>query len=373
MSRILALAHKEALQIRRDPILPRLIISLPIAMMLLFGYAINFTLTGVKVVVYDASQDRISQAMVQELVKDNRFVIAVQAQSRLQVTQAIDQNQARIGVVIPAGALQAVRQNQTLALEVFVDGTDPNFAFQAQANLRKAFTDVNSRILAGRALTGDAITPPITPSLTTLYNPDNKTAWFMIPGIIGLIMTQFTVLLTALSIVRESEARMLESLLSSPVRSYEVVLGKVIPYLVIASLVSLIILAIGHWVFEVPVRGSVGLLFVLILLFVLGSLGVGVLISTLARTQVQAVFGTFAYSFPTIFLSGFVFPLEGMPWFFQSVSYLIPARYLIDGLRGVLLKGVGLETLWLDLLALVVFSGGVLVLASWRFGRKLAA
>ncbi|WP_026234962.1 ABC transporter permease [Calidithermus timidus] len=372
MSRMLAVAHKEITQIRRDHVLPRLIVGLPVMMMLLFGYAINFTLSDIRLAVYDASSDRISQALVQELVKEGKFRLTYSAPTPQDVPRAIDENLARVGLVIPEGALQTVRQDKSLAVEVYVDGSDPNFAFQAQAALRKALGELNSRLLAGKALAGQAVTPPLTPSLHTLYNPDNKTAWFMIPGIIGLILTQFSVLLTALSIVREGESRMMESLIATPIKPYEVVLGKVLPYLGIAFFVAILVLALGHWVFGVPLRGNVGWLLLLMLLFLFGSLGVGVLISTLARTQVQAVFGTFAYAFPTIFLSGFVFPIEGMPALFQAISYLIPARYLIEGLRGVMLRGVDWEFLWLDFLALTIFSGLVLRLASSRFRKQLA-
>lgn len=373
MKRILALAHKEALQIRRDHVLPRLIVGLPVLMLLLFGYAINFTLSHIQLSVFDASNDRISQALLRELTKDGRFNITYIASGPGQVPAAIDSGKARVGLSIPPGALEAVRKGRSVPVEVWVDGSDPNFAFQAQAQLRKSFGEVNARVLAGKALAGEGFAQPVTPTIHTLYNPDNKTAWFMIPGIIVLILNQFTVLLTSLAIVRESEGRMLESLIASPIKPYEVVLGKVLPYLGIAFVVSLLVLGVGHWVFGVPIRGSLPLLLVLIFLFVLGSLGVGVLISTLAGTQIQAVFGTFAYVFPAIFLSGFVFPVEGMPAFFQGISYLVPARYLVEVLRGIVLKGVGLEVLWPDLIALAVFSVGVLGLASFRFGKRLAA
>lgn len=373
MNRILALARKEFTQIRRDHVLSRMVVGLPIVMTLLFGYAINFTLSGIRLAVFDGSQDRISQNLVQELQKDNRFKITVNAASPEAVPQAIHQNQARVGLVIPADAIKTVRADKAVQLEVYVDGSDPNFAFQAQSALRKSLTDVNSRLLAGKVLAGITSTPPLTPTLHTLYNPDNKTAWFMIPAIVGLIMTIFSVLLTALSIVRENESRTMESLIASPIKSYEVVIGKILPYFVIASLVSVIVLLLGHWVFGVPVRGSVLLLFALIVLFVLGSLGVGVLISSLARTQIQAVFGTFAYILPTIFLSGFVFPVEGMPTFFKWLSAVIPTRYLIDGTRGIMLRGAGLDTIGIDVLALIIFSVAVLGLASLRFGKRLAA
>lgn len=370
MSRILALAEKEFIQLRRDPVLLRLVVFLPALMLLLFGYAINFTLSNVPLSLYDASRDRISQSLLEELLKENRFRLAVRLKSPEGVVAAIDRGEARVGLVVLEGALEKVRRGESVNLEIYADGTDPNFAFQIQAALRKAIQEVNTRIQVGRALAGEAVLPPLSPSLHTLYNPDNRTAWFMIPGIVGLVLTIFTALLTALSIVREAESRMMESLLASPLRPHEVVLGKVLPYLVLAFGVALLVLALGHWVFGVPVRGSLGFLLLVMLLFVLGSLAVGVLISTLARTQVQAVFGTYAYAFPTIFLSGFVFPVDGMPRFFQLLSYLVPARYLIEVLRGVMLKGVGWAVLWPHLLALLCFSTLVLFLASVRFQRQ---
>ncbi|MDX2003680.1 MAG: ABC transporter permease [Meiothermus sp.] len=372
MTRILALARKEFTQIRRDHVLSRLIVGLPIVMTLLFGYAINFTLSNINLALYDGSSDRVSQALVQELQKESRFRVAYTASSPDEVARAIQEGRARVGLLIPPGALEAVRADRSVQLEVLVDGSDPNFAAQAQAGLRKALTEVNSRLLAGKVLAGVATTPPLNPTLTTLYNPDNKTAWFMLPGIIGVILTIFTVLLTALSIVREGESRTMEGLIASPIQQYEVVLGKILPYFLIGSVVAVVVVSLGHWVFGVPVRGSVWLLGGLVVLFVLGSLGVGVLISTLARTQIQAVFGTFAYILPTIFLSGFVFPVAGMPTFFQWLSAIIPARYLIEGTRGVMLRGSGLETLWIDLAALLVFSAAVLGLASLRFRKQLA-
>lgn len=353
MIRILALAEKDLIQLRRDPVLLRLVVFLPALMLLLFGYAINFTLSNVPLTLDDASRDRISQSLLEELLKENRFRLAVRLESPEGVVAAIDLGEARIGLVVPEGALEKVRRWQSVDLEIYVDGTDPNFAFQTQAALRKAIQEVNARIQVGRALAGESVLPPLSPSLPTLYNPDDRTAW---SGIVGLVLTIFTALLTALSIVREAESRMMESLLASPLRPHEVVLGKVLPYL-----------ALGHWVFGAPLRGSLGFLLLAMFLFVLGSLAVGVLISTLARTQVQAVFGTYAYAFPTIFLSGFVFPVDGMPRFFQLLSYLVPARYLIEVLRGVMLKGVGWAVLWPHLLALLCFSTLVPFLASVRF------
>ncbi len=371
MHRMLAVARKEARQLLRDRVLLRVIVGMPLAMLLLFGYALNFTLKEVPLAVWDRAQDRISQSLRRALEDEDRFTVVLEAPSREALIQAIDAEQARVGLVIPEGALEAVRAGEVLELEAFVDGADPNFAFQAIANLQEAIQSFNQRVLAARALAGEAVRPPVRFELHTLYNPDNKTPIFMVPGIIGLILTQVTVLLTALAVVREKETRMMEALIATPVRPLEVVLGKVLPYLVLAFADALVILAVGHYLFGVPIRGSLALLLGFTLLFVLGSLGVGVVISTIARTQVQAVFGTVAYFFPSIFLSGFVFPIEGMPPVFQALTYGIPLRYFLDVLRGVMLRGVGLEALGLEAGALLAFGVGMVLLAARRFSKHL--
>ncbi len=373
MRRMLAMAQKEFTQIRRDPILSRMIVGMPIVMVLLFGYAINFTLKNIELAVYDGSQDRISQSLIDSLKLEDKFKVSYTATSADDVSASIQENKARVGIAIPPGALATVRSDKAVDLKVFVDGSDPNFAFQAQAALRKSLGDLNSKLMTGKVLSGQSITPPITPSITTMFNPDNKTAWFMIPGISGLIMTIFTVLLTALSIVREGESRTMESLIATPIRPWEVVIGKILPYFFIATFVSIIVLSLGYFVFGVPMRGNIFYLFLLIILFVIGSLGVGVFVSSVARSQTQAVFGTFIYILPSIFLSGFVFPISGMPTFFKIISSAIPLRYLIDGVRAVMLKGGKFSEISTDLLALLIFSTVVLSLASLRFKKQIEA
>jgi ABC-2 type transport system permease protein len=189
--------------------------------------------------------------------------------------------------------------------------------------------------------------------------------------LIGLILTQITVLLTAIAIVREREVGTMEALIATPVRPLEVVLGKIAPYLLFGLLDAAIVLVVGVWVFGVPLRGSLALLGVATILFVLGSLGVGIVISTATRTQIQAMFGTIAYLFPSIFLSGLLFPLEGMNRFFTLISYVVPLRYFLRVARGVMLRGAGLESLWLEIVALFVFSVVMLLLASVRFRKTL--
>mgnify|MGYP000315477079 CR=1 FL=1 len=277
--------------------------------------------------------------------------LALEAESPGGVVAAIDRGQARVGLVVPPGALEKVRRGESVALQVYVDGADPNFAFQAQAALGKALQEVNARILVSRALAGERGLPPLSLELHTLYNPENKTAWFMIPGIIGLVLTMFTVLLTALSLVREAESRTMESLLASPLRPYEMVLGKVLPYLY-------------------RLRGGpfgVGL----------GALG----LRGAGAGEPGASPPGHVPLHPRLLGGGGVHLHPGPHPGAGGLRHLrlrlphplpLPARYLIEVLRGVMLKGAGFAVLWPHFLALALFSGQVLFLASARFQRQVA-
>ncbi len=370
-SRVRAVARKEMLELRRDPVLLRVILILPVAMLLLFGYAVNFNLERIPTAVWDRADDRISRALVRELEKDGKFDVAARAPSEEELKRLIDRQRARVGLVVPPALLERIRAGKGVRLRALVDGSDPTFAFQAQVGLQKAVGRLNARLVAARMFAGEAQPLPLTLAPKLLYNPEANTAAFMAPGIVGIILTQIAVILTGLAIVREKETRMLESLIATPVRPGELVVGKVLPYLIIAFADTLLVLWVGHVVFAVPLRGSLGLLLLLIFLFVLGSLAVGIVVSARARTQIQAIFATLVYYLPSIFLSGLFFPIEGMPRSLQAVTYLIPLRYFLEAARGVMLRGVGLDALYLPFAALVVFTVLMLGLATLSFRKRL--
>ncbi|HGY09233.1 MAG TPA: ABC transporter permease [Oceanithermus profundus] len=370
-SRVRAVAKKEMLELRRDPILLRVIRVLPVAMLLLFGYAVNFNLKHIPLALLDRADDRISRTLVRELEKDDKFEVVARAESEEELKRLIDRQQARVGLVVPAGLLERIRAGKGVRLRALVDGSDPTFAFQVQVGLQKAVGRLNARLVAARMLAGEAQPLPLALEPELLYNPEANTAAFMVPGIVGIILTQIAVILTGLAIVREKETRMLESLIATPVRPGELVVGKVLPYLVIAFADTLLVLWVGYVVFAVPMRGSLVLLLLLIFLFVLGSLAVGIVVSARARTQIQAIFGTLVYYLPSIFLSGLFFPIEGMPRVLQAVTYLIPLRYFLEAARGVMLRGVGLDVLYAPFAALVVFTALMLALATMSFRKRL--
>jgi ABC-2 type transport system permease protein len=369
-ARIGAMSRKEFTQVRRDPVLSRLIIILPIVLLVMFGYALNGTVKRIGLAVFDASQDRVSQALVRAFEKDERFK-AQSFTSSDAALESVRQGQNRAVLEIPQGAQAAARRAKAVPFKLLVDGSDPSLSSQIRAQASLAIQEVATQLIAGRALSTPGLTAPLSASFETLYNPENRSAVYMVPGLIGLILTQITVLLTAIAIVREYEVGTMEALIATPIKPLEVVLGKIVPYLAFGLLDAVIVLVMGVWIFGVPVRGNLGILALAMVLFVLGSLSVGIVISTLTRNQIQAMFGTIAYLFPSIFLSGLLFPLEGMIPLFNALSYLIPLRYFLRVSRGVMLRGAGLESLWLDILALGVFAVFMLGLAATRFRKTL--
>ena len=321
--------------------------------------------------VLDRAQDRASRLLIREFARDGVFRVRPVA-DETELLDALRRGRAWVGVAIPEGMLEHLRRQKTVVLKAWLDGSNPVAAFQVQARLRQAIGRYNARALAARALLGEAAAPPVSLKLEVRYNPELKTTVFMVPGVVGLILTQIAVLLTALAIVREKETGMLEALISTPVRPAEVVAGKVLPYFVLAGLDAALVLAVGKLVFQVPMRGSWALLLTFLLLFVLGSLGVGILISTLTRTQIQAIFAGMVYYLPAIFFSGLFFPIEGMPRVLQFFTYLVPLRYFLEAARGIMLKGLGLEALGVELAVLLVFAVASLGLATRAFRKRLA-
>lgn len=369
MDRILALAQKEFMQIRRDPVLLRLVLLLPVVLLILFGYALNTSLKNIPLGVVDHAQDRVSRILLDQFKNENRFAL-VPASTLDAALQAVKNGETHGILEVQQGALQAMRDNKPVEFTLRIDGSDPQITAQIRAQASAAMQDFTKKALAGRALT-ENISAPVEPTFETLYNPDNRTAVFMVPGIVGLILAQITTLLTSIGVVREREVGTLESLIATPIRPGEVILGKMLPYFVLGLVDAALILVLGHWVFGVPLVGSVWLIALAAFLFVLVSQGIGILISSVARTQVQAMFGSFAILFPSIFLSGMLFPIQGMNTFFQTLSYAVPLRYFLDIMRAVMLRGTGFESLWVPFTCLGVFALLMVTLASLRFRKTL--
>ncbi|HEY9855588.1 MAG TPA: ABC transporter permease [Stenomitos sp.] len=370
MGRVGAIARKEFLQVRRDPVLMRLILLLPLFMLIMFGYALSNTVKDIPLAVHDQSHDRISQAILTSFESEHRFKVLPVASSQA-AREAVRSGEAKGALEIGPDALKLARAEEAIPLKLSVDGSDPGVSAQIRAGAMASVQDVMGQLIAGRSLVNPGLAAPVDVTMETLYNPDNRTAVYMVPGLVGLILTFVTILLTAIAIVRERETGTMEALIATPVRPIEVVLGKIAPYLGLGVLNAGIILGVGVWLFKVPFVGNFWVFALGLLLFLVGSLGIGIVISTLAQNQLQAMFGTMAYLFPSIFLSGLLFPLEGLNAFFGALSYAVPLRYFLKVARGVMLRGAGLEHLWTELTALSVFAACLLVIASLRFRKSL--
>lgn len=370
LNRIGAIAGKEFIQVRRDPVLVRLIILMPLFLLIIFGYAINNTVKDITLAVHDQSQDRISAAILENFQAEQRFKF-LPVGSHEEALEAVRQGKAKGALEIGPNALKLARAEEAIPMTLSVDGSDPGLSAQIRAGAMVSAQEVVGQLLAGRALANPGLAAPLDVTMETLYNPDNRTAVYMVPGLIGLILTQITILLTAIAIVRERETGTMEALIATPIRPIEVILGKISPYLGLGLLDAGIILGVGVWLFKVPFVGNFWLLAGATLIFLLGSLGIGIVISTVAQNQLQAMFGTVAYLFPSIFLSGLLFPLEGLNAFFGALSYAVPLRYFLQVARGVMLRGAGFEHLWTEVAALSVFAVVVLGIASLRFRKSL--
>ena len=358
-SRVWSVVLKEFIQIRRDPRTLAMVLALPIMQLLLFGYAINTTVDHIATMVLDQAQDAQSRTFLASFFNTGYFDPAGQAHSLAELRQAIDAGAAHVGIVVPPDFSHDLVAGRSPQAQVLVDGSDPN---TAQTAILVAGT------LARR---GAALSQAIDLRPVVLYNPSMQSVNFMIPGLLGLIMQFQTLLLTAFAVVRERERGTLEQLVVTPIKPWELMTGKILPYVAVAFVNVLFASAVGRYWFGVEFAGSFGLLLVLAGLFLLSSLGLGLLISTISQTQTQAMQMALFVMLPSILLSGFVFARESMPHPIREIGLLIPLTYFLQILRGIILKGVGVEVLWPQVAALAAFGVVVFGLSANRFRKTL--
>lgn len=369
--RTLSLIRKEFLHILRDPRTLFVMFIMPVIQLVLLGYAATTDIEHLRTAVADGDKSAASRELVDAYRASNYFDIALYVESERELEFLVDSGQVRAGLIIPAGYGQAVTSGDQAQVAFVIDGSDPSVAntvFAASQSVGQAQSmRIVERILG---LDPDDL-PGVQVRPRVWYNPEMKSAHFMIPGLIGLVLYFLTALFTSMSIVREREQGTIEQLIVTPIRPLELIVGKITPYTFIAFLNVLEVLAIGVFWFGVPIRGSLGLLLGLSALFLLTSLGIGIFISSVANTQQEAMLLTFLTTFPSIFLAGFFFPIEAMPGWLQAVTYIIPLRYMLVIIRGIILKGVGLEILSQQAIALAIFGVAIMLLAAGRFRKKL--
>jgi ABC-2 type transport system permease protein len=372
-SRLISIIRKEFIQIFRDPRTLALILVMPIIQLFLLGYAATTDVKNVPIAIWDQSQTPESRALLDAFRVADYFRIDYVVRSEEEIRVLIDRGDIRSALLIPPDyALRLSEGNAQVS--IILDGSDATVGATAlsTANLIsqsysiKVLTEQASRL--GRAAT---VKPPLEVRPRVWYNPDLVSAYFMIPGMIGMILYFIMALLTASSIVRERERGTIEQLIVTPIRSWELVTGKVLPYVILGFFDAIEVLLVGHYWFKVPIRSSLGLVFGTSGLLLLSSLGIGVFASTIANTQQEAFLTVLFTMLPSIFLSGFFFPLDAMPKFLQFISYIIPLRYFLIIIRALTLKGVGIAAIQDEVIALTVFGVLIMGAAALRFRKRL--
>ncbi len=375
LGRIYHLLLKEFLQLRRDRSARFRLLIPPIIQMLLFGYAATFEVFNVATVILDQDQSQESRALVATFVHSSRFKLIAVASSRQQVQDAVERSSAQVGVVVPAGFAALLRKGQPAPVQVLLDGTNSNTALIALGYVGKiagSFGQGYALDLAQR--TGRALGRPLVNVQMQeryWYNPNLNSRWFFIPGLIGTLTLITIVNLTAFAIVRERELGTLEQILVTPIQPIEFIIGKTLPFFLIGLFEMVIIAVFGMLWFDVPFRGNPLVLLLGTCLFLLSTLAIGLLISTVCKTQQQAFSSNFFVLNPMFILSGFSFPISSMPDALQWLTYLDPLRYFLVIIRATYLKGVGLEVLWPQMAGLAALGLALFALAVLRLHKSL--
>jgi ABC-2 type transport system permease protein len=374
MSRLRHVIKKEFIQIRRNPVMIRLVMVAPVFQLIMFGYAATNDVRNVPVAVYDGDRSADSRAVVQEIGASVYFRLVAAPNDPRALEQMLLRGRAQIGVVIPPNFHRDAMRGGGAHIGVLVDGTDANTAGVATAYLTGILRERGLRMSiaqARRSGSFGASLPAVVQEPRVWYNEELKSVNFMVPGVFGLILLVLTVNLGSLSIVRERETGTLEQLMVTPLRSRELILGKMLPFVIMVMLDASFIFLLARGWFGVPFRGSVFILFGMGLIFLLNTLGLGLLISAVSRTQQEAQIVAFLLIMPSVLLSGFMFPIQNMPVSIQYLTYLIPYRYFLQIARGLFLKGVGVEVLWPQMLALLGFGVATFVAGVAAFRKHL--
>jgi ABC-2 type transport system permease protein len=370
--RLTALIRKETIQLLRDRRTMAFILVLPMLELFLFAYAIRLTVDHLPTVVADMSRDVQSRALLNALVESNYFDIQAYAGSQADVVRALDSNQAKVGIVIPPDFAAHVARGDAQAL-VLLDGSD---SFSVSSGYSAAVSVAQARALElasdkAKRMGIELQQTPITTSTRVLYNPDLNDLIFILPGLVALLLQMLAVMTTAQSVVREYELGTIEQLMATPARPLELIVGKLVPNMVLMLIVLAMTMLVGVFWFGVPFRGNPWLFAWLSLLFVWSGLGLGLLISAVARTQREAQQLVAMLSMVSMLLTGFIYPRAPMPAVIRMIGNLIPLTYFVRIARGIVTKGIGLTFLWTDVIALLVYGIGILIFAATTTKKRL--
>ena len=371
LTRTWAVMAKEFVQLTRDRLTYAMILLLPIIQLLLFGYAINDDPRNLPTAVLVQDNGAFSRSILTALHNSGYFDIAVQARSQPELDRALERGEVQFAVIIPADFTRRVVRGDAAQILVEADATDPSATSGAVAALANLPAQALTRDLTGPLAARASGAAPFEVIVHRRYNPEAITAYNIVPGLLGVILSMTLVMMTSLGMARERERGTMETLLSTPVRPLEVMVGKLTPYVLVGLVQATVILVLARLLFNVPMSGGWIALGAGLMLFIIGSLALGFLISTVAKTQLQAMQMSFFYMLPSILLSGFMFPFRGMPDWAQALGTAIPVTHFLRVVRGSLLKGVGLENAGPSLFALGLFVLTVGALAMLRYRTTL--
>lgn len=366
--------HKEVLHIVRDPQSLVASLALPLLLLVLFGYAIQFDVRQVGIAVVDQDRSAASRALVADLTADGAIRVVARDDDPDAIEPLLERHVARMGLVIPPGYGVSTARGEEVAVQLLVDGTDATFAGQAlglvAGTVREGvLRDVRDRLVA---MGGPDELPGLVARPRVFFNESLDGTWFIVPGLIAVIVSMLAAMVTSQCVAREYEQDTIEQILVSPVSGPAFMIGKLLPYVGIGVLQVTTVVIASRFLFEVPIRGSLLLLGFTTLLYLVGSMALGLMLSAVLKSQQVALqVSLLVTMLPSLLLSGFIFPIHNMPLALQGISYLVPARYFVGIARGLFLKGVGVEPLWPQIVAMVVFAAVLLVVATSRFRRTL--
>ncbi len=375
INRFWAVARKEFIHIIRDPRSLGMAVAIPMILLILFGYALTLDVDNVPMVVWDQSESKVSREFISRFTGSRYFSLKDHTDNYNDIERAIDSGKAFVALIIPVDFAEKIGSGSRVSAQLIVDGSDSNTATIAMGYV-DTVTSNYSRDLAIKQVeridNTYKLKTPVDLRPRAWFNADLESKNYIVPGLIAVIMMVISALLTSLTVAREWERGTMEQLISTPVKGSELILGKLFPYFAIGMFDVLIAVLMGEFLFHVPLRGNVGLLFIMAAIFLAGALSLGIVISIMAKTQLLASQLAMVLTFlPSFLLSGFMYAIDNMPEAIQVITYFIPATYFVSLLKGIYLKGIGLEVLLVEAVLLTLFGGAMLVLANITFRKKL--
>ncbi|MFH0735508.1 MAG: ABC transporter permease [bacterium] len=375
MKTVFYFVKKEFLQFKRDPKMFAIILFAPIIQLVFLGYAATMDVNIVHTAVFNQDKSVTERKFIEKFEKSGYFSIDYYVDSYDELTNLINDGKILVAIVIPKDFEKGISTNSLVTVQALFDGSDGNKSSIAAGYVQSIAFDYAKQIqLDFKNKMGIKVNPlpHISAETRVWYNPELKTRNFMVPGIVGLLLMLVTLILTSLAIVKEKEIGTLEQLIVSPIKPYQMILGKLIPFTILGFVAVIIVITAMRVIFDIPVRGSIVLLFFSSFIYILSLLGLGLFVSTISKTQQQAMMlAIFAVMMPMVFLSGFSFPIENMPKVIQVITYIIPLRYFMTIIRGIVLKGIGLNELWPEIIILFAMGVSILFLSALRFRKKL--